>query len=43
MLIYEIQTIEHLTAVECINFENIIIIQNKIYLIKEENAKEHYA
>ena len=36
------QTSEHLTAVENMNLENIIIIQNKIDLIKEENAKEHY-
>ena len=37
------QTIEHLAAVECIDLQNIIIIQNKIDLVKEENAKEHYA
>ena len=36
------QTSEHLAAVENMNLENIIIIQNKIDLIKEENAKEHY-
>ena len=36
------QTSEHLTAVENMDLENIIIIQNKIDLIKEENAKEHY-
>ena len=36
------QTIEHLAAVECIDLQNIIIIQNKIDLIREENDTEHY-
>jgi translation initiation factor 2 subunit 3 len=36
------QTSEHLAAVENMDLENIIIIQNKIDLIKEETAKEHY-
>ena len=36
------QTREHLVAVENMNLENIIIVQNKIDLIKEENAKENY-
>ena len=36
------QTSEHLAAVENMDLENIIIIQNKVDLIKEENAKEHY-
>ena len=36
------QTSEHLAAVENMDLENIIIIQNKIDLIKEESAKEHY-
>lgn len=36
------QTSEHLAAVENMDLENIIIVQNKIDLIKEENAKEHY-
>ena len=35
------QTSEHFAAVENMNLENIIIIQNKIDLIKEENAKEN--
>ena len=37
------QTSEHLAAVENMDLENIIIIQNKIDLIKQENAKEHYS
>ncbi len=36
------QTSEHLAAVENMDLENIIIIQNKIDLIKEDDAKEHY-
>ena len=36
------QTSEHLAAVENMDLENIIIIQNKIDLIKEEIAEEHY-
>jgi len=37
------QTKEHLAAVENMDLENIIIIQNKIDLIKEKVAREHYA
>ena len=37
------QTSEHLAAVENMDLENIIIIQNKIDLIREESAKEHYS
>ena len=37
------QTSEHLAAVENLDLENIIIIQNKIDLIREESAKEHYS
>ena len=36
------QTREHLAAVENMNLENIIIVQNKIDLIKEAKAKENY-
>ena len=36
------QTSEHLAAVENMDLKNIIIVQNKIDLIREENAKEHY-
>ena len=36
------QTREHLAAVENMDLENIIIVQNKIDLIKEESAKENY-
>ena len=36
------QTREHLAAVENMDLENIIIIQNKIDLIKEDAAKENY-
>lgn len=36
------QTREHLAAVENMDLENIIIVQNKIDLIKEEAAKENY-
>ena len=38
----EPQTREHLAAVENMNLEHIIIVQNKIDLIKEANAKENY-
>jgi translation initiation factor 2 subunit 3 len=38
----EPQTREHLAAVENMNLENIIIVQNKIDLTKEGNAKENY-
>ena len=34
------QTREHLAAVENMNLENIIIVQNKIDLTKEENYKQ---
>lgn len=36
------QTSEHLAAVEIMNLKNIIILQNKIDLITEEQAREHY-
>ena len=36
------QTREHLAAVENMDLENIIIVQNKIDLINEESAKENY-
>ena len=36
------QTREHLAAVENMDLENIIIVQNKIDLINEEGAKENY-
>lgn len=36
------QAREHLATVENINLENIIIVQNKIDLTKEVNAKENY-
>ena len=36
------QTREHLAAVENMELENIIIVQNKIDLIKEKKAKENY-
>ena len=36
------QTREHLAAVENMDLENIIIVQNKIDLIKEDAAKENY-
>ena len=32
----------HLSVIENMDLENIIIIQNKIDLIREENATEHY-
>ena len=32
----------HLSVIENMNLENIIIIQNKIDLIREEYATEHY-
>ena len=32
----------HLSVIENMDLENIIIIQNKIDLIREENAREHY-
>ena len=36
------QTREHLAAVENMDLKDIIIVQNKIDLIKEESAKENY-
>ncbi|KAI0326291.1 hypothetical protein GY45DRAFT_1381845 [Cubamyces sp. BRFM 1775] len=36
------QTSEHLAAVEIMKLENIIILQNKVDLIKEEQALEHH-
>lgn len=35
------QTSEHLAAVEIMKLEHIIILQNKVDLIKEEQALEH--
>ena len=35
------QTSEHLAAVEIMKLENIIILQNKVDLIKEQQALEH--
>ena len=36
------QTSEHLAAVEIMKLENIIILQNKVDLIKEQQALEHH-
>ena len=36
------QTSEHLAAVEIMKLENIIILQNKVDLIKEAQALEHH-
>ena len=36
------QTREHLVAVQNMDLKNIIIVQNKIDLIKEEEAKKNY-
>ncbi|KAI0904856.1 elongation factor Tu GTP binding domain-containing protein [Ustulina deusta] len=36
------QTSEHLAAVEIMKLENIIILQNKVDLIKSETAMKHY-
>lgn len=36
------QTKEHLTALEIGGIKNIVIVQNKVDLISEEQAKEHY-
>jgi len=36
------QTSEHLAAVEIMKLQNIIILQNKVDLIKEQQAEEHY-
>ena len=36
------QTLEHLKALEIIGIKNIIIVQNKIDLVSDEQAKENY-
>ncbi|PVU97789.1 hypothetical protein BB559_001892 [Furculomyces boomerangus] len=36
------QTSEHLAAVEIMQLEHVIILQNKVDLVKEEQAKDHY-
>jgi translation initiation factor 2 subunit 3 len=36
------QTSEHVAAIEIMKLKHIIILQNKIDLIKEEAAHEHY-
>ena len=36
------QTSEHLAAIEIMKLEHIIILQNKIDLVKEAQAKEQY-
>ncbi|MFO7835249.1 MAG: translation initiation factor IF-2 subunit gamma [Candidatus Thorarchaeota archaeon] len=36
------QTSEHLRALEIVGVENVIVVQNKIELVSEEEAKEHY-
>jgi translation initiation factor 2 subunit 3 len=36
------QTSEHLAAIDIMKLKHIIILQNKIDLIKEEQASEHY-
>jgi len=36
------QTREHLTALEVVGIKNIIIVQNKVDLVKEERVKESY-
>lgn len=36
------QTVEHLTALEIIGIENVIIVQNKIDLVSEEEAIKNY-
>ncbi|OMH83197.1 Eukaryotic translation initiation factor 2 subunit gamma [Zancudomyces culisetae] len=36
------QTSEHLAAIEIMKLNHVIILQNKVDLIKEEQAKEHY-
>ena len=37
------QTDEHLTALEIIGIKNLIVLQNKIDLVSEEQAKKNYA
>ena len=36
------QTSEHLAAIEIMKLKHIIILQNKVDLIKEQQAVEHY-
>ena len=36
------QTSEHLAAVEIMKLEHIIILQNKVDLIREQQAEEHW-
>lgn len=36
------QTSEHLAAIEIMKLEHIIILQNKVDLMREEAAEEHY-
>jgi len=36
------QTSEHLAAIEIMKLEHIIILQNKVDLMKEDNAEQHY-
>ena len=36
------QTSEHLAAIEIMKLNHIVILQNKVDLMREENAKEHY-
>jgi translation initiation factor 2 subunit 3 len=37
------QTSEHLAAIEIMKLDKIIILQNKVDLMRQESAKEHYA
>lgn len=37
------QTSEHLAAVQIMNLRNLIILQNKIDLVRQEEAQDHYA
>src|SRR6201992_1606399 len=36
------QTSEHLAAIEIMKLENIIILQNKVHLMREEVTQQHY-
>lgn len=36
------QTSEHLAAIEIMKLDRIIILQNKVDLLKQENAEQHY-
>ncbi|KAG9256980.1 P-loop containing nucleoside triphosphate hydrolase protein [Emericellopsis atlantica] len=36
------QTAEHLAAIEIMKLDKIIILQNKVDLVREEDAKQHY-